>query len=207
MSFDRAHEIAMKHEGFYANNPNDKGGETYRGIARNYHPGWEGWALVDAEKRRLGVSSLKTNQRINSPTLDSLVKAFYRVKFWRRGWFDKFADSSLAIQAYDFYINAGGNAVKVLQRVLNDSFGFSLAVDGAMGRNTVNAVNSVPGSELFEAFKQGRIAYYKRIAKGSNAGFLPGWLKRASMFNYAGGISAVALLAIFVGLWLLNKPS
>ena len=26
----------------------DTGGMTYKGIARNYHPKWEGWAFIDA---------------------------------------------------------------------------------------------------------------------------------------------------------------
>ncbi|MDR1034997.1 MAG: hypothetical protein LBT40_00015 [Deltaproteobacteria bacterium] len=39
----------MKHveemEGGWANNPADSGGETFRGIARNFHKSWPGWAI------------------------------------------------------------------------------------------------------------------------------------------------------------------
>lgn len=30
------------HEGGYSNDPIDLGGETYKGIARNAHPNWQG---------------------------------------------------------------------------------------------------------------------------------------------------------------------
>ena len=52
--FEPAFEKTMKFEGGYANNPADRGGETYRGIARKIWPGWNGWPLVDAAKQKAG---------------------------------------------------------------------------------------------------------------------------------------------------------
>ena len=45
--FEPAFKLLILHEGGYANNKNDIGGETYRGIARNYWPKWVGWKLID----------------------------------------------------------------------------------------------------------------------------------------------------------------
>ena len=45
--FNSAFQITMGNEGGYANNPADSGGETYKGIAKNYWPNWEGWTAVD----------------------------------------------------------------------------------------------------------------------------------------------------------------
>ena len=62
----------LKREGFYNNDPDDMGGETYRGVARNYHPQWEGWAIVDARKQALG-RPLRRNERIPSAELDRMI--------------------------------------------------------------------------------------------------------------------------------------
>jgi len=37
-NFEDAYERTAQIEGFYVNNPNDNGGETYCGIARKFHP-------------------------------------------------------------------------------------------------------------------------------------------------------------------------
>lgn len=53
--FNKAHLEVMGNEGGYANNPADSGGETYKGIARKFHPAWPGWKMVDDLKRSLPV--------------------------------------------------------------------------------------------------------------------------------------------------------
>ena len=44
--FKKAYDKTMGHEGGYVHDPDDAGGETYKGISRRYHPGWEGWKVV-----------------------------------------------------------------------------------------------------------------------------------------------------------------
>jgi lysozyme family protein len=48
ISYDLTNQI----EGGYVNDPDDKGGETYRGIARKKHPSWRGWYKVDDVKKQ-----------------------------------------------------------------------------------------------------------------------------------------------------------
>lgn len=48
--FDSAYAPLKQLEGGWCHNPDDKGGETYAGIARNFFPAWPGWAVVDAAK-------------------------------------------------------------------------------------------------------------------------------------------------------------
>ncbi len=70
--FDIAYRLTMKHEGGYANNKADRGGETYRGIARKFWSGWIGWPLVDDAKKQPGFpKSLDENL-----LLQAHVKAF-----------------------------------------------------------------------------------------------------------------------------------
>jgi lysozyme family protein len=63
----RIYEIVMKYEGGYVNHPNDLGGETYKGIARNAHPNWEGWKFIDQKR----------------PVPEDLVRRFYYEQFWK----------------------------------------------------------------------------------------------------------------------------
>lgn len=44
----------------------DRGGMTYAGIARNFHPGWPGWRVIDQGE---------------TPPAE-LVRQFYRSNFW-----------------------------------------------------------------------------------------------------------------------------
>jgi len=63
--FDKYYPILLKAEGGYASAEfaakyNDKGGETYKGIARNFNPAWEGWAIIDAYKAKNGIPKWKS---------------------------------------------------------------------------------------------------------------------------------------------------
>ena len=48
--FSKAWGRSSVHEGGYAHLAGDAGGETYRGIARNFHPEWPGWKFIDRVK-------------------------------------------------------------------------------------------------------------------------------------------------------------
>jgi lysozyme family protein len=41
--FNPALEKVLSHEGGYVVDPNDPGGETYKGVARKIHSKWDGW--------------------------------------------------------------------------------------------------------------------------------------------------------------------
>lgn len=44
----------LSHEGVYSKNPDDLGGETYKGISRTLHSKWSAWARIDSYKNKLG---------------------------------------------------------------------------------------------------------------------------------------------------------
>ncbi len=186
----------LKHECFYSNISNDKGGETYAGISRKFHPSWPGWALIDKEKMRYG-GYLKRNYEITHPLMKGYIQSFYKEKFWDKINLSKVKDENLQNIIFDAYVNSGGNGIKVLQRTLNTVFGKKLVVDGAIGPITIATINSVNAKLFFDAFKLARESYYKAIAKGDNAIFLQGWLNRLSSFNYkAVGISLAGLVIL-----------
>ena len=49
--FSKSIAVVLAHEGGYVSDPQDPGGETLYGIARNDFPTWPGWASVDTYKR------------------------------------------------------------------------------------------------------------------------------------------------------------
>lgn len=170
-------------EGLYSNDPNDKGGETVCGIARNYWPKWEGWAAVDAAKRRTGFpGNLKADQ-----TLAAAVRAFYRANFWACFSLDAF-DQALADEAFEQAVNLGASRmVKHLQRVLNalnyqSKFGADLTVDGAFGPKSLIRLKQAVADGRARAVQYGinglQCAYYVELAEKNltQRKYTGGWL-------------------------------
>lgn len=141
MSFARAFATTLQHEGGYSNNPKDKGGETYMGIARNKHPLWVGWPIIDACLHAGRALSL-------APGLADLVREFYRTEFWQPLSCDHIdvVSPEVAEELFEASVNCGrGNGTKFLQRALNalnarERFYPDLVVDGVMGPKTLQAV-------------------------------------------------------------------
>ncbi len=184
MSFEKAYKKTIKHEGGYANIKSDKGGETYKGIARNYHPYWAGWSIIDREKAKKG-GTLPHNYIINSEVLNNLVASFYRVNFWERLNLGKIYNETLQDIIFDFAVNSGKRAIVKVQRLLNELFGKNLLTDGILGNKTARAINNCDAEQLFNAIKLMREEYYNKIAqKGNNRKFLNGWLNRLKDFKY-----------------------
>jgi len=193
--FSDALKTVLKHEGYYANVSGDKGGETYRGIARIFHPDWPGWEIIDSEKRNKG-GRLPWNYKVQHPLLEGYVAQFYKAKFWDKILLDQVKDPNMQVIIFDAYVHSGTNGIVLLQRVLN-SMGQNIAVDGDMGPITVSAVNSVDPQILFRNYKDAREDYYRAIGTGSNSKFLRGWLNRIKSFNYqVVGLSIAGLLAL-----------
>lgn len=102
-------------EGDYSNDPNDTGGETFRGIARKKNPNWVGWTRVDA----LRSDPAFPGTALADAGLNQMVVDFYRAEFWTRVGADDMPPA-LALDVFDCGVNCGqGAAVKMLQRVLN----------------------------------------------------------------------------------------
>src|SRR5690606_7292669 len=78
-------------------------------------------------------------------------------------------------------INAGVSAAgKLVQKVLNTHFGYSLVIDGVIGTQTISAINNVNQEQLHEKLYQARVSFYESIG----GFFLVGWLNRLSKFVY-----------------------
>ena len=118
-------------EGGWNHVKGDRGGETYKGIARNFFPRWAGWKIVDSKK------PLKHNQIIKDSMLDDLVSMFYKSEFWDVLDADKIEDQTIANTLYDFGVNAGyGRSIKNLQQTLK------LPITGKINKELIHAINN-----------------------------------------------------------------
>jgi lysozyme family protein len=182
-TFDELFVGVIKHEGFYANVTGDRGGETYMGVARNLHPKWSGWGIIDSYKAAIG--EIKRNHKIDNPELTQLVKDFYKKAFYDKYNIESINNGSLQEIIFDWCVNSGNWGSRGVQRVLNQFFNADLKMDGIIGKQTLSAINNGEHKALFDAIKMARIRYYYSIAKrGENYKFLKGWLKRIEAIEY-----------------------
>ena len=176
-----AEEIVAR-EGGYVNDPDDPGGATNYGVTIH-------------TMRRLGLD-LDGNGHVDAAdvrqiTRDQAVTIFLTHYFLK----PRIAELPEPLHAtvFDMYVNAGGNAVKILQRLLNQ-MGEQVTVDGAIGPHTIAATARAYGKathHMVDAYGIARRNYYFRIADNrpasrkyarTRAGGKGGWIKRAEEF-------------------------
>lgn len=183
--FMPAFNIVSDNEGGYANDPNDLGRETYRGIARAFHPNWEGWAIIDFIKARYGEIPLNTIISKRWPqyaVIDTeMTPAFYQGK-WTQSRAGEIRNQQVANIYFDFFILAS-EAVLTMQQALN-RVGFRVAEDNRIGPQTINAINQADPAKLHDEFKRLRVWYHNdRVRRGVvHAKFKEGWMKRTAGF-------------------------
>jgi lysozyme family protein len=202
MQFNEALNIVLKHEGGYAFIPGDRGGETYRGISRVNWPNWPGWPIIDQNK------PLKNNQIIENRLLDKLVSNFYFDNFWVKINADQLPPTIRPL-VFDFAVNSGtGTAVKNFQKVLIDTTGQTISIDGKIGPQTIALANKVEPKLLFENYKNARLQFFNKIVANNpeQKKFLKGWLRRLNSFKYVAVItSGFILFAILTYLLIKSK--
>jgi len=176
-----AEEIIAR-EGGYVNDPDDPGGAT-------------NWGVTIHTMRRLGMD-LTGDGRITPADVKRLTRA-QATDIFITYYFEKPGIAALpqVLQAsvFDMYVNAGGNAVKILQRLLN-LMDQEVSVDGAIGPKTsaaAKAAAQAAPNHIADAYAIARRNYYFRLADRRAAsrkyartrkGGKGGWIKRAEEF-------------------------
>ncbi len=178
---DIADEIVVR-EGGYVNDPDDPGGATKYGVTIH-------------TMRRLGLD-LDHDGDVDASDVKALSRA-QAVDIFVTHYFDRpkivQLPESLHATVFDMYVNAGGNAIKILQRLLID-MGHRVTVDGALGPQSIGAAHAAckraPG-HFADAYGIARRNYYFRIADRRPAsrkyartrkGGKGGWIRRAEEF-------------------------
>ncbi|MGX0977263.1 lysozyme family protein [Roseovarius sp. MBR-51] len=176
-----AQEIVAR-EGGYVDDPDDPGGATNFGVTIH-------------TMRRLGLDLTRDGVidalDVRALTRDQAVTHFID-HYYQRSGIARLPES-LQASVFDMYVNAGANAVKILQRLLRE-MGQEIAVDGLIGPQTVAAAEAaakVAPEHIADAYGIARRNYYLSLADArpasrkfarSRAGGKGGWIKRAEEF-------------------------
>ena len=175
-------EDIIRREGGYVNDPDDPGGATNFGVTIH-------------TMRRLGMD-LTGDGKICPNDVRKLSRA-QAVDIFIQHYFNapRIAELPELLHAtvFDMYVNAGSNAVRILQRLLRD-MGHDIGVDGVIGPQTIrvsHAAHAEAGEYLADAYGIARRNYYYRIADRRPAsrkyarrrdGGKGGWIRRAEEF-------------------------
>lgn len=137
----------------YVDDPDDAGGETKFGVAKNANPD-------------LDIQNLTWSQ----------AKDVYYNRYWLDGHCDELPPR-VAVLHFDCCINHGiKRAVRLLQQAVG------VDDDGVMGPKTLDAVDAMDPIDVCSAMSDARVKFYKEIVanKPTQSKFLAGWLSRAS---------------------------
>ncbi len=168
--FNKAYLKTMKLEGGAVLHKvkGDKGGLTFGGIAKNYHPDWEGWEDIEAG---------------NITKAKKKLKKFYLVKYWggMKGHFLVCQETANAI--YDYAVNAG---VRKASKVAQGCCG--AIQDGWIGDRTIGRLNAIDTELFLLRFSVARVAHRVKVCqkKPEQKKFLLGWVDRDIAFSKKG---------------------
>lgn len=170
--FTQAFQLMIANEGGYGNDPDDPGGETYKGVARKIFSKWDGWTKVDILKRQSGFPA----NLDKDPELQQNVADFYRVTFWDKINGDQITNQNVANSIFDFGVNAGsGTSGSLAQMVVGAK------PDGVIGPDSISAINSFDPDYFLASFTVAKIARYVNIVKKrpTSRKYFYGWVIRA----------------------------
>ncbi|MCA0926915.1 holin-associated N-acetylmuramidase [Ruegeria profundi] len=176
-----ATEIVAR-EGGFIDDPDDPGGETKYGVTIH-------------TMRRLGLD-LSNDGVIDTKDVRMLSKS-EATEIFVQHYYElprlNLLPEAIRPSVFDMYVNAGGQAVKILQLLLRE-MGYELAVDGVVGPITAQACQKAAQPEpitLRDAYGVARRNFYFRLADLRPAsrkyvrrrdGGKGGWIRRAEEF-------------------------
>lgn len=206
--FKSAYDFAMKWEGGYANVEGDKGGETYRGIARNANPNWQGWPLIDAIKK---TRAIKHNEYL--PDVDEVHFPYAQEKYWDRFHLGEIRSQQVANIIFDFVWGSGYTGLKLALKVLSVMTGKKFEKWGVVA---VDAINTLPAPKYVENLLRVRKDFLNAIVtkNPSQKKFLKGWLNRLNdlaasvgtfIKEHKAGFGGVGLLAVALIAYAISK--
>lgn len=172
----------VRREGGFVNDPDDPGGATNFGVTIH-------------TMRRLGLD-LTGEGKVDTADVKALSRD-QATAIYVRHYFEAprihLLPAPLHASVFDMQVNAGANAVRLLQRLMA-TFGAALKDDGAIGPQTVKAAESAIAQapdHLVDAYGIERRNYYSRLADARPAsrkyarrrdGGKGGWITRAEEF-------------------------
>ncbi len=175
-------EEILDREGGYVNDPDDPGGATNHGVTVH-------------TLRRLGLD-LTGDGGVDERDVKILSRQ-QAVNIYLQEYYERPRIGALPVElrapVFDMQVNAGANAVKILQRLLRQ-MGQELTVDGVIGPQTIAAARraaALAPDHIADAYGIARRNYYFALADArpasrkyarTRAGGKGGWITRAEAF-------------------------
>lgn len=155
--FQTALAAVLRHEGGFADHPDDPGGATMMGITRATLAEWRGRPVTRDEVRALSRAE---------------AAAIYRARYWDRIRADELP-AGLDLAVFDLAVNSGpGRAVRLLQRVL------AVPADGLIGPRTLAAARAADSAASIRALCAARRAFLQSLP--AHGVFGRGWARRVA---------------------------
>ncbi|MCT4554651.1 MAG: holin-associated N-acetylmuramidase [Pelagimonas sp.] len=173
----------IEREGGYVNDPDDPGGATKYGVTIH-------------TLRNIPWGDLDGDGDIDKFDVRALTPEHAEQIFLDRYFYGPRIDelpAPMQATVFDMQVNAGANAIRILQMVLGD-LGYEVIVDGALGPQTIGATSRAfaeAGEALVDIYGVARRSYYFSVADRrprsrkyarTRAGGKGGWIKRAEEF-------------------------
>lgn len=161
----------LKFEGGFVNDPDDLGGETYKGITFKTYK-------LYRQRKKLPPPTIEDLKRISDEEFTSILKEMY----WDACRADKIESQGVANAIVDWGWNSGTvTAVKEIQKVLG------VTSDGVIGNVTLAAINSCNPLHLFNKIQEARTDYIERICekRPQNEKFRKGWMNRINSLSFS----------------------
>lgn len=165
--------FVLRWEGGIANDPDDSGGLTNKGITFE--------TFKKLSKTVLGKEPTKDNL-LNMTANDAALFVKY---FWDKATNNNSINSQKVAEAItNWHWGTGVFGLMEFQRLLNEKFNAGLKVDGVIGIKTVTAANKINPDKLFIEMIKARKEFFENLAKKrpKDAKFLQGWLNRLNDF-------------------------
>ena len=182
LSVEQVAQEIVAREGGFVNDPDDPGGATNYGV-------------TIGTMKTLGLD-LNKDGKVDVADVRALTRAdaqrIFVEHYFKR---PRLAELPEMVQAsvFDMYVNAGTNAVKILQRLIT-RMGFPTDADGAVGPKTIAAAAEAAAAapqHLADAYGIARRNYYYSLADQrpasrkyarNKSGGKGGWITRAEEF-------------------------
>lgn len=169
-TFHKALKVIFEHEGFYSDDPDDRGGETI-------------WGITKRVARSYGYKK----QMILMPR--EIAEQIYRERYWDAMDLESVTNINpeIAIEMMECGVNMGCSiAISFLQKslnALNRGKGRNLATDGVIGKNTLKVLRGLPDKDFSTVVKMQNAlqgSRYITLAQRNKSlkKFVRGWFKR-----------------------------
>lgn len=166
--FDKAYKILSEREGGYTDGRNQIDDEpTNMGIRQS---------TIDAYARNHPESNMPDNVKdLTAPQ----AREIYKSQYWDNTNIPKIENDRIRNAVFDMNVMSGiSNAVRTVQTAINNTGG-NVAVDGALGKNTLAALNSIPVDKIadfMDMLKTVRLDFLQQTPNWPTA--KNGWIRR-----------------------------